>query len=235
MRSFAHVRFFLNTCLLLAFCMPASGAARSDAEALSLRGTIRDQGQGTVSGVTVQLFSEELILETRTNEQGDFTFSRVPAGDYRLEAYRAGFDVLAIPKISITDQQPSPLALTLKIAPTSNCGGQERPSFLKATGDVQIAGKVQGWSAGPNLAEPGSALAADIFVTRENQTEILQKARANEKGEFQFKGLAPGRYVLRAWHAGYYDLRAEPFQVTRANITFLRLLMHREGMILLCQ
>jgi hypothetical protein len=47
-------------------------------------------------------------------------------------------------------------------------------------------------------------------------------ARSNDRGEFQFIDLEPGKYVLRAAHADYMDGVGTGLRITRENLTNAR-------------
>jgi Carboxypeptidase regulatory-like domain len=53
------------------------------------------------------------------------------------------------------------------------------------------------------------------------ETGTTHVANSNEKGEFQFDGLPPGKYTLKVSHQEYSDLDRIDFWVTRENLTRL--------------
>jgi Carboxypeptidase regulatory-like domain len=71
----------------LALCAPAAAAAAS------LSGNVTDPQGSVVAGATVRLLrrADSSRRETQTDDQGQFSFSKVDAGEYRLTAEYPGF------------------------------------------------------------------------------------------------------------------------------------------------
>jgi iron complex outermembrane receptor protein len=96
---------FLRSCLwalaLAASSLPAS------AQSIQVSGTIKDPDQSVVSAAIVTLNSTQTAtpLQTTTNDAGQYSFSSVAPGNYRLEAHKTGFVDAIVPSVIVTASQ----------------------------------------------------------------------------------------------------------------------------------
>ncbi|RZU39245.1 TonB-dependent receptor [Edaphobacter modestus] len=93
------------------------------AQSAQISGTITDPDQSVVSNVVVTLQSPQTrpILQTVTNQAGQYTFLSVATGSYKLEAHKAGFATFTIPSLTVLAGQnvTQDFALVLAGADTS--------------------------------------------------------------------------------------------------------------------
>jgi iron complex outermembrane recepter protein len=84
-------------------------------------GTIRDPDHAVVSGAAVTLTAPQISapLQTTTNDAGQYTFTGVPPGVYRLEARKPGFTTIVVPSLTIAPAQIGSQDLAFAIAGAS--------------------------------------------------------------------------------------------------------------------
>jgi iron complex outermembrane receptor protein len=95
------LRFSLCALLLLL------GSLQAFAQSGQVRGTIKDPDQSVVSGAVVTLSNLHTAtpLQATTNDSGQYSFSSVAPGTYRLEAHKPGFVTAAVPSVIVTANQ----------------------------------------------------------------------------------------------------------------------------------
>src|SRR5262245_18199493 len=87
----------------------------------SVRGVVHDTGGAVVPGVDVTLINEVTNAERATisNEVGQYSFTFVAPGTYRLKASLAGFKSFERSGFSIGTQQATTLDVTLEVGAVS--------------------------------------------------------------------------------------------------------------------
>ncbi|HXP11223.1 MAG TPA: carboxypeptidase-like regulatory domain-containing protein, partial [Acidobacteriaceae bacterium] len=103
-------RVFIATCLLsLSFAMAAVLA--------SVRGVVHDPQHRPIADATVTLHAanSDFVEEGKTNTDGEFSFSAVPAGDYFITAGQSGFDT-ARQSITVASNTSPVLHIELSVA-----------------------------------------------------------------------------------------------------------------------
>lgn len=211
-------------CLLT---VAASWAGQSKAV---VRGTVADLHGAVIVSATVMLFSELAVIETKTDAEGKFEFRELADGSYELEVTSPGFRRAQIDRLSVAETGPKPLTIMLEIASShENCGSPPRASYEKASeGAYGVVGSVSSADFEP------LALTADLYVTKAGDDRVIAKSSASPKGEFAFEKLEPGRYIVRAKLKGYGEASTQAFRVARNNLTRLRILLFKEGSMIVC-
>ena len=103
-------RVFIAACLLsLSFAMAAVLAA--------VRGVVHDPQHRPIAGASVTLHAanSDFVEEEKTNTDGEFSFTAVPAGDYFITAGQSGFDT-ARQSITVASNTSPVLHLELSVA-----------------------------------------------------------------------------------------------------------------------
>jgi iron complex outermembrane receptor protein len=100
--SVAARRLFLRSCLWV-FALVV-GFLPAFAQSVRVSGTIKDPDGSVVSGAIVTLSNPHTAtpLQTATNDAGQYAFSSVVPGTYRLEAHKAGFVTAVVPAVVVT-------------------------------------------------------------------------------------------------------------------------------------
>ena len=91
LNSVVRIALYLGTVILLT---PAADAAAQTARA-TIRGVVVDQTGARLPDVEIKVLREETNEERQivTDRQGHFAFPELPAGQYSIEARRAGFTI----------------------------------------------------------------------------------------------------------------------------------------------
>src|SRR5438477_2578687 len=64
---------------------------------------------------------------------------------------------------------------------------------------------------------------------------LIAQQQTNERGEFQFKQTAPGRYYIAFQHPGYNNTKSFEFWVARENATYITMQAVQLDKIVVCQ
>jgi hypothetical protein len=194
--------------------------------------TLIDQRR-PISGATITLYSTRVVSQTRSDARGRFEFTEVPEGSYQLEVVGSGFASKTM-DISVGSGKPAsqPYLIALRIGnPNADCGNFDSTSYErnKAISGRRLAGVVfeEHYSKKP--------LAGTVVRLFNSDGAELSAQQTNEQGEFLFLNIEPGRYSLKASHAGYNDLKTRVFWITRENQTRITLEPIKTGMIVVCQ
>jgi iron complex outermembrane receptor protein len=83
------------------------GSLQAFAQSGQVTGTIKDPDQSVVAGAIVTLSNTHTAtpLQTTTNDAGQYTFSSVAPGTYRLEAHKPGFVTAVVPSVIVSANQ----------------------------------------------------------------------------------------------------------------------------------
>lgn len=113
-KPFAHV-FLPAISLLCAFiiCVPQVNAQFDTATVL---GSVKDSTGAVVSGVTVILKNIDtgITVNTQTDEAGDFQFTNVKIGNYRVSAEKQGFSTAVAERVNVTINARQRVDLTMQ-------------------------------------------------------------------------------------------------------------------------
>ena len=83
----------------------------------TIRGTVRDPQDNVVAGATVTLTNAEksFTRSQTTNQDGDYAFSSVPPGTYRLDVEATGFKKTAVTDVRALVESPNDLDVKLEV------------------------------------------------------------------------------------------------------------------------
>ena len=83
-----------------------------------LSGTVVDTSGAAIAGATVQVRSASgpVQITTRSDTNGSYSISKLPAGKYLLVVSRPGFETKQIPITIETTEPPAPLGITLAVS-----------------------------------------------------------------------------------------------------------------------
>jgi hypothetical protein len=73
-----------------------------------------------------------------------------------------------------------------------------------------------------------------VLLLKVGAARVLASQHSNEKGEFQFRDVEPGQYLVRASRKNW-TAQSEIFWITRENITRIILEPSKRGSVILCQ
>jgi hypothetical protein len=192
-------------------------------------GTVFDQTGAVIQDATLRLFSLDQFRDAKSDNQGKFAFGELPSGGYELHAYSLGFEMtilhFAIPS---TDTQPLSIILTVSGVP-SNCGQGNSGSYEPRHSEkIGLAGTVVDLDEGP-LAR------AKVIVSESVHNQPVATRHADNRGNFQFHDLPPGKYTITASARGYRALPSGTFWITRETLTKIDITATRNGRLFVCQ
>lgn len=102
----------LICCALLV--LPITASAQFDSA--TVLGTVKDPNNAVVAGVTVTLKNIEtaITVTTQTDENGDFQFTNVKIGNYRVSAEKQGFSIAVAERVNLTVNARQRVDLTIQ-------------------------------------------------------------------------------------------------------------------------
>ncbi|MBL8239652.1 MAG: carboxypeptidase regulatory-like domain-containing protein [Bryobacterales bacterium] len=169
-----------------------------------LTGVAVDVTGAALAGTTVELRAAPTaspITTVRTGAEGQFSFPAIPPGAYHLRLSQTGFRSRAFGPVTVTEEPLALPPITLQV-------GVKHSAFYCNT---KLA-------APRYMRKPASVSALRLKATA-NGTATLTGGRqpitvnAEDGGVFEFRGLPPGRYSLRAEFPEY-----APFSIPRLTI-----------------
>jgi len=213
------------------FCLCVVSATYSQS-AGKVFGSITDEFHSRISNAQVTLYSLDRILTVAVDREGHFQFDNVPAGSYELEAVAGGFKTLTrhLEVAGAAASRSVPLDISLRIGNTDGCWNGDAVSYGSANGTVR--GRLNGTVVEINDRK---LPIANAHVVLFNADVKVSEQQTNERGEFDFNSVAPGRYLIVVTHPLYQELRSSVFWVTRENWTRLTLDPIHVGKIRVCE
>jgi hypothetical protein len=238
------------TCLFSLILIVSIGSATPGQEAHSVTGSVSDQLGVPIPGADIRLYSLDRILQTTSDSSGRFKFNAVPAGTYEFDVLAPGFrrftksNVLVTSSAKTAKQDQPDLAVRMEIAPTGS-------PIVMAPTDVVPAGSCgqpESVTYGPRNRSDKNALAGTVInqypempvagatvQLQDSAGAQIAQQQSNERGEFQFKEIVPGRYHIAFQHPGYNDTKSFEFWIARENATYITMQAVQLGKIVLCQ
>jgi hypothetical protein len=184
----------------------------------TVRGQVVDVSGGWVPGASVRLYSAQGVLDLRADGDGKFEFKNLPTGTYELEGSSAGL-ITGTVDFEIAQKSPEPISILLNVWSCHICTvPQNNKDRIVAWVGVQVTYDKRSDKmdlVGVERDQFGSPLPA-VVVKLVKESASLPTV-SDEKGEFTFSGIEPGKYSLQSTHAGYRDLPATVW-ITREKI-----------------
>jgi hypothetical protein len=222
---------FAFCCLLLALLTCAGPAVASQART-TIRGVVKDYPLKLgLPGATIYLYSEDRIRQVKSDSEGRFELADVPPGTYELQIRLRGFKSSIVERVKVENAEVGPLQFFLHIDINGECGKMFEDSYeaVKPQSGGRIAVLVRDtMDPYPPMPE------ASILLFRFGETQVVAKGRSNEKGEFEFKNVAPGKYIVKVSFEGYNDTTTASLWVTREDLTKTTIHMLRTGSLIVC-
>jgi hypothetical protein len=173
----------------------------------------------------------EKARNAKTDENGKFEFLELPLSTYELEVSQAGFAQVPVQNLFLSEPVVRQVSIEVRLS-TSECLPKIRASYEGRSDKTNLAGKLAEYSTSANPVKNATINATQI------ETGTTHVANSDEKGEFQFDSLAPGKYTLKVSHQEYSELAGIDFWVTRENLTRLPtiyMFIKNEHSVIVCQ
>jgi len=222
----AGLCFFFSNSFFLVFpsCMYCQSTAQ-------IKGVIRGPQSAVMVGITVSLLSVERARTTKTDESGKFEFLDLPLSTYELQVRQPGVKPVPVQEIPFSEPSVRQISIVLQLA-APECFPKIQAVYEDRTDKTSLAGKVAEYSSSASPVKNATLTATHI------KTGATHVVNSNEKGNFQFVSLEPGKYTLKVSHQEYSELAGIDFWVTRENLTRLPTVYmfgKNEHSVILCQ
>ncbi len=125
------VKILLACVVALVF---VTGAPAQSITSGTITGIVTDPSGAAIANTPVSLTNMDtsLVNQATTGQQGDYRFSFIPPGRYRVSVSAPGFAPQAVENISVVAGQPSTANFTLKVAT-----GQQTVTVTESAGVLQ--------------------------------------------------------------------------------------------------
>ncbi len=182
-----------------------------------ITGIVLDASSATVPGASVMLFSEERLQGTTTaDSRGHFELTDIPRGTYGLEISRPGFHTVSFDLLEIIDRDVEAPEIKMSVGTgNSRCIGTGSVLYEKPLESASLVGTV--------LDDFSGSPAPGVIVTLSSgrssgKSEI--RVTSDEKGNFSFPKMEPGRYGLEAISSrDNYLMAFASLRIPRQNLT----------------
>ena len=167
---------------LLAFCLLAAGhlptlwqASAAPLQTHALAGKVVDPANQSIPGVLVELRQGATVTQRTTSDAGgDWKFSSVPVGEYRVRMTLAGFVTTEVP-VSITADPPKPLLVTLKVGVVSETVVVQSSPLIETRQTAAMSGAAPAPSMPPPPGAGAGLGAGSAGGTGGGQYSLLQR------------------------------------------------------------
>lgn len=217
-------------CLFMFFvAFPSCEYGQSTAQ---IKGVIRGPQNAVMAGITVNLLSVERVRTTKTDESGKFEFTELPLNSFELQVKQAaGIKPVPVQEISFSEPSTRQFSIVLQLV-APECFPKIEPGYENRIGRTNLSGKIAKFSSSNTPLNNGRITATHI------ETGTTRVVNSNEKGDFEFVNLEPGKYTLKVSHQGYSGLAGIDFWITAENLTRLPTLYmfgKNDHSVILCQ
>jgi hypothetical protein len=184
---------------------------------VTLRGDVKDQTGGTISGALVRLYSTKGLIEIKAASDAKFEFTNVDPGKYELEVTSSGFKKVT-KDIEIGDKTPAFLSIVLQAGSGGHCTVRELGNGEFGAGaDIFYAKRVDKVAVRGLVRDDLGSVLAGVTVKLEGSGQFRTTV-SNGGGEFEFSGVEPGKYVLTTSQAGFHDI-SRSLWIMRENLS----------------
>jgi hypothetical protein len=159
-----------------------------------LSGTVTDPSGAAVSGATVRAYDENnnVVATVTTDEDGEYSFDSLPAGNYRVEIQQTGFATANISGVSVSGGEESKQEAQLSVGATSEAfkvtAGAPAPPASPSSTAMKSGGMAAGSLGGLLVKERGKFQAMDAATIASARAAEQAAAQARELGDlFEYK------------------------------------------------
>jgi Carboxypeptidase regulatory-like domain len=201
-----------------------------------ISGTISDPIRGVIVNASVNLYSKHEKSEIETNTFGEFEFTGLRRGIYKITVVKGGFETRVIDGLKVSQKEATP-PLRIVMTPLPPIIS---PRYLphvsyekKGPKGVQLTGTIR--PLVPDTFELGvewpyiSLSEATVELFRLGHDGAIAAQHPDANGEFQFNHLGPGEYQLKASYPGFDDVFFSNVFIKPKGLTKIEIYMKEVG------
>jgi hypothetical protein len=200
------MRFRIVIAFILALLTANSAWSQSEAVSAQLSGTIQDQNGATVPGARVTLSNPDVSFsrETTTGDNGLYTFTLIPPGQYSLKVEKPGFNVFLQSNVVLAVGQSSTLNAQLQVGNVNQTVEVTAAAPVLNTGSADIGSEVSGKQAVElplNIRNVYGLVELDSSVNNSQQFQALNPpgSQGNVDQDIAFFNFGGGRFGTTAF------------------------------------
>jgi len=181
-----------------------------------------------IANAIVTLYSEDRVRRGKTDKNGVFDFTDLPAKYYELKISAPSYMTVFFPNTQISSQKPTELLIAVDFWHASSADPKlcqpetitpssvpsEHVSYEDRTSRTSITGLLyDDWNHRVVIGAKVSLL------NTERIDQVVTTVTSDDSGAFQFDDVKPGKYALSITGEGYYPAPPFlPFWVTYENV-----------------
>jgi protocatechuate 3,4-dioxygenase beta subunit len=180
-----------------------SKATKDKEQTCRIAGMVTKLEDGTpLKNATVSLWNsddKEHTIAAKTRSDGRYELRNVPPGRYKVKAFRNGYVAMEYGQLKASDPGAM-LALS--------AGENKEPVNFRMIPAAAIAGRIFDEDGEP-MWNTFVMLSRESYQDGAKKLQTMDSARSNDRGEYRFYGLAPGRYFVSAQYVEWETVTGE--------------------------
>src|SRR5436305_402337 len=191
---------------LLVLLIAASLWAQSEAVSAQLSGTVQDENGATVPGAKVTLLNPNTSFarESTTGDNGLYTFTLIPPGNYQIRVEKTGFSAFLQTNITLAVGQQSTLDARLQVGDVQQTVEVTARAPILNTGSADLGAEVSSKQAVElplNIRNVYGLVALDSSVNNSQQNQALNPpgSQGNVDQDIAFFNFGGGRFGTTAF------------------------------------
>ncbi|MDQ2711599.1 MAG: carboxypeptidase-like regulatory domain-containing protein, partial [Acidobacteriota bacterium] len=200
------MRLKLSVAFLLALTITLPAWSQSEAVSAQLSGTVQDQNGATVPGAKVSLSNPDVgfVREVTTADNGLYTFTLIPPGNYELRVEKTGFNAFLQSNIVLAVGQASSLNAQLQVGNVNQTVEVTAAAPVLNTGSADIGSEVSSKQAVElplNIRNVYGLVSLDSSVNNSQQNQALNGpgSQGNADQDIAFFNFGGGRFGTTAF------------------------------------
>jgi hypothetical protein len=196
----------LLTGSLVALLIATSAWSQSEAVSAQLSGTVQDENGATVPGakVTISNPSTAFARDITTGDNGLYTFTLIPPGNYQLRVEKNGFNAFLQTNITLAVGQQSTLDARLQVGSVQQTVEVTASAPILNTGSADLGAEVSSKQAVElplNIRNVYGLVALDSSVNNSQQNQALNPpgSQGNVDQDISFFNFGGGRFGTTAF------------------------------------
>ncbi len=191
---------------LLALSISTAAWSQSEAVSAQLSGTVQDENGATVPAAKVTISNPNTAFsrEITTHDNGLYTFTLIPPGNYELRVEKAGFNTFLQTNITLSVGQQSTLDARLQVGNLSQTVEVTASAPILNTGSADLGSEVSSKQAVElplNIRNVYGLVALDSSVNNSQQNQALNPpgSQGNVDQDIAFFNFGGGRFGTTAF------------------------------------